>query len=98
LRFVALTNFGCGPHEPFQTPQESLVALVAPAHVSAPSPPVCPQGIKSAVITHSVCRIRLDDIATNIAELRPRQGFFGMRGNYCRNCQTTSLKANFTRM
>src|SRR3954452_7518052 len=58
--------------QPFERAQESPIGLVVPAHVAGAAPSRLPEAIEAAVVADAEVRVRLDVVARELPEARPR--------------------------
>lgn len=72
LRLIGLTDLGRRPSKPIEGTEEPTVGLVPPPDVARPAPAAGSQGVETAVISDAVARVRLDGVATEVAEGGPR--------------------------
>ena len=72
LRLVGLADRLGGCAQAVERTQESAVGLVPPAHVARAAPSRLPQPVEPAVIADTEVRVRLDVVASEPTELRPR--------------------------
>jgi len=77
LRLVGLADRLCSCTEPVERTQKSSIGLVAPAHVARAAPSRLSQAVEPAVIADAEVCVRLDVVASEPSELRPRIAIAG---------------------
>jgi len=71
LLLIDLADRRRGTGETGEGPQEAPVLLVGPPHVARAAPPVLAQPVEPSVVAHAEARVRLDVVASQLAEVRP---------------------------